>query len=178
MPLPSLPRRTLVTSVAWTTPAVVAASAAPVFAGSGVTTLSVASGNTRTALIWQGNWGLEFDGFTIQSDRALGASDLKVTLSATSPAEAAYVYHYAPEATDDPAPWVTGDQPVQRLTSLTFAYPGPVPAGVAVPLTGGLALALRFNWSGFTAATAFTITVTVTAPGATPVVLTFSNPGD
>lgn len=169
---PTTDRRTLLRTAAWTTPAVLAASAAPAFARSGPVTFTVDSGTTAIAPVFNLWLGPVFTGFTIQPSSALAANDLKVTLTATSPSTTAFLMHDAGRRfTASPSPWVAVESAGVNHESLTFSYPSPVPAGSTVTLSGGLAMVL-----GSPNAVIYdpTVTVTVSAPGATSVPRVFS----
>lgn len=178
MTAPRTDRRTLLRTAAWTTPAVVAASAAPAHATS-TPTLGVSSGATATGAVFTNGsltwWAPLFAGFTIQPNRTLAANALRVTMTAASPSTDAFMWYTPGNHTQFPAPWTTTDNTGSRLASISFTYPSPVPAGATVPLTdGGLALVCDDETYPIPDAT---VTVTVTALGMTPVVLTFDGPG-
>lgn len=173
MPLPKPSRRAVLASVVWSTPVIVAASAAPAFAVS--EGLSVAAGATRlmdagTGLGWSGPL---FEGFTVQSPTALGPDELSVTLIVSSPSDGVF-FRYDPDSGDHqapPAPW-TAPEPGFYSRSITFTYSSSVAANESVHLDGFWALAADARSVPLFGAT---LTVAVSTPDATRVVGPFTN---
>lgn len=149
----------------------VAATAAPAFANSGG--LTVADGATRIGVRDPAWRGLIFDDFTIQSTTALAAGELSVTLSASTPSQDVFFVRYDTwneEYVAPPAPWSAPVSDASRQ-SITFTYSKPLEAYEAIDLSGFWTLVADKRMVPLTG---FALNVVVSAPGATPVVRTFS----
>jgi hypothetical protein len=132
-----LTRRRALAGAAWTAPVVVAVSAAPAYAASPGTSLSLLPGGSGAVLTTDGvdsYYDLQFSGMSVIVPTALSAGQLTLTVTYTpaTPGGPSTML-----VVDDPGPTFTISPVEGTASSVVLTYAGAVTPGTEVPVPSG-----------------------------------------